>query len=308
MNPVAGFLFSVIVISVLYINKYVLTILGFRYPTIFQGWQTLTGLLIYKLLTLVSKTSFKLTSIDRSALISLLPGFLFFTTSIISSSKALAGVPIPIFVSVFNTLPAVIYLLDRLLPKSGGPPTSVLQVCASIGTLSTGSILVLSQISLNFSDSAYFWLVVGVVCSAAYCLHCRIADARYTSWDKLFYNSVFSVIALAPASFYLEEAFEALNFHHDRQELFLFGCVASAVLGATANLYTVRLKQDEYFGPVHHLALGVGAVISPIFFSEELPSWKWVLVVINVLSSLPLPSHVKQDEDEANYPGIIQNF
>ena len=25
------------------------------------------------------------------------------------------------------------------------------------------------------------------------------------------------VVVLAPASFYLEEAFEALNFHHDRQ-------------------------------------------------------------------------------------------
>jgi len=308
MNPVAGFLFSSVVVSVLYINKYVLSILGFRYPTIFQGWQTLTGLVIYKLLTIVSKSGFKVTTIDRSALISLLPGFLFYTTSIISSSKALAGVPIPIFVSVFNILPALIYLLDRLLPKSGAPPTSVLQVCSSIMTLCTGSILVLSQISLNFGDSAYFWLVVGVVCTAAYCLHCRISDARYTSWDKLYYNSVFSVIVLAPASFYLEEAFEALHFHHDRQELFLFGCFASAVLGATANLYSVRLKQDEYFGPVHHLALGTGALISPMIFTEELPVWKWILVVINVVSSLTLPSHVKQDEDEANFPGLVQNF
>jgi len=91
MNPVAAFFFSCILMSGLYINKYVLSILGFRYPTIFQGWQTLTGLFIYKLLTFASKSNFKLAGIDRPAFISLLPGFLLYTTSLIASSKALAG-------------------------------------------------------------------------------------------------------------------------------------------------------------------------------------------------------------------------
>ena len=91
MNPVAGILFGCLVCSGLYINKYVLSVLGFKYPTIFQGWQTLTGLCIYKLLTYCSKSNFKLVGIDRSAFISLLPGFLFFTTSIVAASKALSG-------------------------------------------------------------------------------------------------------------------------------------------------------------------------------------------------------------------------
>jgi len=306
MNPVAAFFFACIVGCGLYINKYVLSILGFRYPTIFQGWQTLTGLIIYKLLTFGSKSSFKLAGIDRPAFISLLPGFLFFTTSLIASSKALAGVPIPIYVSVYNTLPATIYLLDTVLPNR--PPVGPLQLGSAVTTLVTGGGLVLSQIGLDFSDSAYFWLVVGVVCSAAYCLHTRIADARYASWDRLYYNSIFSVIVLAPASFYLEEAFEALNFHHDRQELFLAGCIASAMLGAAANLYSVRLKQDEYFGPVQHLAFGVTAILSPLMFTTNLPTWQWCLVVINVVAAIPIPSHVSKDEDEANFPGIIQEF
>ena len=84
----------------------------------------------------------QVTPIDRSGLISLLPGFLFFTTSLIAGSKALSGkhpslsrslsqcyilsssfltlsppvVPIPVFVAVYNTLPAAVYLLERLLP------------------------------------------------------------------------------------------------------------------------------------------------------------------------------------------------
>jgi drug/metabolite transporter (DMT)-like permease len=306
MNPVAAFFYACIVGCGLYINKYVLSILGFRYPTIFQGWQTLTGLIIYKLLTCASKASFKLATIDRPAFISLLPGFLFFTTSLIASSKALAVVPIPIYVSVFNTLPAIIYLLDTVLPNR--PPVGPLQLGSAVATLLTGGGLVLSQVGLNFSDSAYFWLVVGVVCSAAYTLHTRIADARYASWDRLYYNSIFSVIVLAPASFYLEEAFEALNFHHDRQELFLAGCLASAMLGAAANLYSVRLKQDEYFGPVQHLACGVAAIVSPLLFTTNLSTWEWCLVVLNVVAAVPIPSHVSKDEDESNFPGIIQDF
>ena len=189
MNPVAGLLFACLVGSGLYVDKYVLSVLGFRYPTIFQGWQTLAGLVIYKLLTYCSKANFKLVGIDRPAFISLLPGFLFFTTSLVAASKALAGnfddkkylsiiiklfpgVPLPIFVSVYNTLPASIYIIDRIFP-GGRPPVGVLQLGAAVITVTTATVLVLTQVGLDFSDSAYFWLVVGVVCSATYTLHCR---------------------------------------------------------------------------------------------------------------------------------------
>lgn len=310
MNLGAAAIFVVILVLGLFTNKYVLSVLGFRYPTIFQGWQTLCGLLLYKILTVAAKSNFKVTPIDRPALISLLPGFLFFTTSIIAGSKALAGVPIPIYVSVLNTLPAAVYVLDRLLPGSSQsrPPSSPLQMGCSIVTLVTGTVLVLSQVGLDFSDSAYFWLVVAVVTSGAYCLHCRIADARYSSWDRLYYTSLFSVVVLAPASFYLEEAFEALNFHHDRQELFIVGCLASACLGAAASLHAVRLRQDEYYGQAVHLAQALAALFSPLFFSAELATWQWVVVVTNVVAALPVPSHVGKDDDEANCPSIIQEF
>ena len=89
--PILGVLFGCLVCSGLYINKYVLSVLGFKYPTIFQGWQTLAGLIIYAILTYASKSNFKLVGIDRPAFISLLPGFLFYTTSLVAASKALAG-------------------------------------------------------------------------------------------------------------------------------------------------------------------------------------------------------------------------
>ena len=36
------------------------------------------------------------------------------------------------------------------------------------------SLSLINQVGLDFSDSAYFWLVVAVVCSGSYALHCRL--------------------------------------------------------------------------------------------------------------------------------------
>jgi len=310
MNIGAASIFIIILVLGLFVNKYVLSVLGFKYPTIFQGWQTLCGLLLYKILTVTGKSNFKVTPIDRSGLISLLPGFLFFTTALIASSKALAGIPIPVYVSVLNSVPAGVYLIDRIFPAGaqGRPPSSPLQLACSVIAVATGTILVLSQVGLDFSDSAYFWLVVAVVCSGSYALHCRIADARYSSWDRLYYTSIFSVVVLAPASFYLEEAFEALNFHHDRQELFVLGCLASACLGTASSLHGVRLRQDEYFGQVVNLGLALAVLFSPLLFPADLAGWQWAVVATNVLSALPVPSPLVKDDEEANLPSIIESF
>ena len=148
MNPVAGLLFACLVCSGLYINKYVLSVLGFKYPTIFQGWQTLAGLIIYKLLTVsCAKANFKLVSIDRPAFISLLPGFLFFTTSLVAGSKALSGK------MVFKHLLNVLILIElqvcpypslSVCPTPSQPPSTSL----------TGSYRVLVFSIFNFISTS----------------------------------------------------------------------------------------------------------------------------------------------------------
>ena len=94
MNIGAASIFIIILVLGLFVNKYVLSVLGFKYPTIFQvkvkvifsvffriwttyshslsilksnnfklkmikGWQTLCGLLLYKILTVTGKSNFK---------------------------------------------------------------------------------------------------------------------------------------------------------------------------------------------------------------------------------------------------------
>jgi len=296
MELLAAIFYCVLYFGGISLNKYVLSVLGFKYPTIFQGWQTVAGLVIYKLLTVLRKQDFTLTPVDRAGLISIIPGLLFHTTSLISNSKALAEVPIIVYIAVQNILPAGIYLLDSITP--GRPPTSPLHgVCGGI-VLLTGLGLMVGESSLDFEYTGHFWLLVGVVCSGASILHARIADARFKSWDRLFYSSVFSVVILAPASLYLEEAFQALKFRHDRQELFVTGCLFSAFFVTTINIYSVRLKEDEYFGLVANLASAGTAVLSLFLFNSPLQTWQSVLIGVNLVCSIPLPSHHTRDEDE----------
>ena len=77
---------------------------------------------------------------------------------------------------------------------------------------------------------------------------------------------------------------------------------------AAINLHTLRLKQDEYFGALYHVALGLSALASPLIFTMDLSILQWVLVVTNVLAAVPVPSHhVKDDEDISNLP-LIQEL
>ena len=57
MNSVAVAAYMFLVISSYFSNKYVLSTLGFRFPMVFQGWQTLVGFLILRLLAYVPSTS-----------------------------------------------------------------------------------------------------------------------------------------------------------------------------------------------------------------------------------------------------------
>ncbi len=51
MNRLSALLFLLLVLTVYFSNKLVLTVLGFKYPMVFQGWQTLVGFVVFKALS-----------------------------------------------------------------------------------------------------------------------------------------------------------------------------------------------------------------------------------------------------------------
>ena len=64
---------------------------------VFQGWQTLVGFVVLRLLSYFpssSQPTLTVIALDKSGFISLLPNFFLFTVSLIAGSKALGMVPI----------------------------------------------------------------------------------------------------------------------------------------------------------------------------------------------------------------------
>ena len=147
MNKVSALLYLLLLLTVYFSNKLVLTVLGFTYPMVFQGWQTLVGFVVFKALQVGKVIPVASIPLDRAGCISLLPNFLFFTAGIIAGSKALAYIPLYTFLAVSNILPAGVFFFDNVLfPKktpeattSGG--SSKLQICAAAIVVVTGTCL-----------------------------------------------------------------------------------------------------------------------------------------------------------------------
>ncbi|KAK8753698.1 hypothetical protein OTU49_001151, partial [Cherax quadricarinatus] len=288
--------------------QYVLSVLNFTYPTIYQGWQTLVGGILLRVLLSNKCLSISATDLDKPGFISLLPSFLFFAAGIVASSKALCNLSVPVFLCLQNTLGAMLYLME-IAPsfRSGSGPLPLL---ASLVTIGTAVAAVLADIdmtvdALKFSDSAYFWMLVYLACVAVQTLHSKIADARYTDIDRLYFSYVFSVVVLAPASLYLEEAFEVLHFPHAMRYDFYAGCLLSGVLGLFLNLSFMKVRRHKFFAIVDASGRLLTSLLALATFSDVTTVAVKVLVCINLFSAVfvPLPTLKDSDGiDETNEP------
>ena len=313
MKSGSSALYLVLLASSLYANKYVLSVLGFQYPMVFQGWQTLVGFLVFKVMSASGFSSAGVTPMDKSGFISLFPNFVLFVVFIIAGSKALSTYPLLAFVCAINVLPALTFLIDSYSSQSKSKGNTVLQQICGLVALPTAAAVVWAtshdmqdhgdpeapktapiETGLIFGDM--FWLAVHVGCGMALSFHSRIADQRYSFSERLFYSYVFALVVLAPASLYLEEAFEALNFKHRKQFRFLIGSVFSAGVGVALSLCQARLKEDPMFGRLHHTGLAVTALLSAALFRTTLPWWGWLCAVINLGAVVVVPSHIRPDE------------
>ncbi|XP_047735459.1 transmembrane protein 241 isoform X2 [Hyalella azteca] len=244
------------------------------------------------------------TPLDKPGFISLLPSFLFFVAGIVASSKALANISVGMFLCLHNTLCSVLYLLE-VFPSmrregniSNPPPqlkavaeTSIsrIGVLAALLTLLTALAAVISDLEINFSESPYLWLMVSLSCVAVQRLHSRIADARYTDVDRLYCCYVFSVVVLAPASLYLEEAFEVLHFPHASRLDFMGACLLVGVLALLLSLHTIKFQTHRHFSRVDAVGRLVTALVSVVVFTDETRQATAALLLTNLGLGLLVP-------------------
>ncbi|XP_052361069.1 transmembrane protein 241 isoform X2 [Oncorhynchus keta] len=191
---VTGLIFCLFYVVSYFTNKYVLSVLKFTYPTLFQGWQTFIGgllLLLSGKLGLVDISGF-----PRSAALSWLPGSLLFVGNIYAGSRALSRLPIPFFFTLHNASEVVNCLILKLTQMERIPWMKLLSV----------SLLLMSAINLplydpQFDPGGYMWALAHLFCVGAYrVFQTHFKSSHLSDLEQQYINYLFSVLLLAFAA------------------------------------------------------------------------------------------------------------
>ncbi|KAM9632504.1 UDP-N-acetylglucosamine transporter TMEM241 isoform 3-T3 [Trichechus inunguis] len=209
-RSLAGLTFCACYLASYLMNKYVLSVLKFTYPTLFQGWQTLIG-------GLLLHVSWKLgwveiNSNSRSAVLTWLPASVLSVGIIYAGSRA----------------------LSRL-------KTSPAKICSALFLLAAAGCLPFND--SQFDPDGYFWAIIHLFCVGAYRIRQKSQKPNVLSdIDQQYLNYIFSVVLLAFASHPTGDLFSVLEFPFLYFYRFHGSCCASGFLGFFLMLSTVKLK------------------------------------------------------------------
>eukprot|EP00070_Physeter_catodon_P029167 XP_028336061.1 transmembrane protein 241 isoform X2 [Physeter catodon] len=262
-------------------NKYVLSVLKFTYPTLFQGWQTLIG-------GLLLHVSWKLgwaeiNSSSRSDVLTWLPASVLFVGIIYAGSRALSRLAIPVFFTLHNVAEVIICGHQKCFQKElehvsspSGPPsmkrgekchplkeslgghlaaqvlvgapntfqhikTSPAKICSALFLLAAAGCLPFND--SQFDPDGYFWAVIHLFCVGAYKILQKSQKPNALSdIDQQYLNYLFSVVLLAFASHPTGDLLSVLDFPFLYFYRFHGSCCASGFLGFFLMVSTVKLK------------------------------------------------------------------
>ncbi|XP_041817913.1 transmembrane protein 241 isoform X3 [Chelmon rostratus] len=249
---ITGLAFSFVFVVSYFTNKFVLSVLKFTYPTLFQGWQTFIGAV---LLLLSGKLGWvEMSRITRSAALSWLPGSLLFVGNIYAGSRALSRTDIPFFFTLQNSSHVVSYIILKVVQR-------------------------------EFDHTGYLWAVGHLFCVGAY----RVFQVRYkpsnlSDLEQQCINYLFSVLLLAIAAHPTGDLMGALEFPSLQSHTFHCGCCASALLGFLLLLATVKLKSGfslEHLEAWIFLSKVTAMSLSPFIFYMDINAPALVCVVVS---------------------------
>ncbi|XP_061569685.1 transmembrane protein 241 isoform X1 [Cololabis saira] len=284
---VIGLAFSFVFVVSYFTNKFVLSVLNFTYPTLFQGWQTFIGAV---LLLMSGKLGWvEMSRVSRSAALSWLPGSLLFVGNIYAGSRALSRIDIPFFFTLQNSSHVVSFCIIKVLQREKTHWLKFISLC----------LMLLSAFNLPLFDpqldySGYLWAACHLFCVGAYRVfqvHSKsnnLSDYEQQCINYLFsqrnmqgkgsYSCVnptkilsdvllcsvsttdsssclhISVLLLALAAHPTGDLTGALEFPSLQSRTFHCGCCASALLGFFMLLASVRLKRGI---SLHHFRVWI---------------------------------------------------
>ncbi|XP_053402068.1 transmembrane protein 241-like [Mercenaria mercenaria] len=270
-----------------FVNKYVLSVLKFQFPTIFQGWQTLVGFLMLSLLVSTRHLPTLLDNTNRYDVANWLPGMMFFVCSIYSGSKALASLTIPVFLSLHN-LVTVILCTAQL---------AIYRQLTSIYSYTMLMMLVVSSILIGATDpyyhmDGYFWTCLHILSTGAYGIFTKISRGRLklSAHEKMYCNYLYSVIILAPSSYFLGDAVQAGRYPYLYFSKFYVGCIMSGVFGvflALSNIKLIESNMDKAdMAKISGISKLVTSVTSLLFFRSTFTASHLLWICVNHLAAI----------------------
>ncbi|XP_076456629.1 UDP-N-acetylglucosamine transporter TMEM241 homolog [Babylonia areolata] len=282
-------LFCVLFVTTNFVNKYVLSVLRFTYPTIFQGWQTLVGACVLKSLMVSGHMDPLLKGADRRSLAPWVPGMILFLVSLYSGSRALTNLPVAVFFSLQNTVAVFKAITQLILHKQLLSGWSYLMLMAVLL-----SALGVSVTDPQFSSEGYFWMCIHVLSNGLFHVYTNLMKGRLklSALDRLYSCYIYSVVMFAPCSYLLGDVWEAVNYPYLYFTKFYIGCVLSGVLGIFLNVTAIRLQETDFlpsgldFSAVQAIARICGSLLSLLIFQTVLTANFAFLVAINQLCSV----------------------
>lgn len=272
----SGVLFSFVFVASYFTNKFVLSVLKFTYPTLFQGWQTLIGAVL--LLLSVKLGWLEMSHINRSAVLSWLPGSLLFVGNIYAGSRALSRMDIPLFFTLQNSSHVVSYIISRTVHRQRVQWLKFISIC----------LMLLSAIALLFYDpradlTAYQWAVAHLVCVGSYrVFQINNKSPNLSDIEQQCLNYVFSVLLLAMAAHPTGDLMGALEFPSLQSHKFHCGCCISALMGFLLLLVSVKIKSGlstEHLQVWMFVAKVTAMSLSPVIFHTDINALSLVSIV-----------------------------
>ncbi|XP_044280032.1 transmembrane protein 241 isoform X2 [Varanus komodoensis] len=240
-----GLAFCLFYLASYFTNKYVLSVLKFTYPTLFQGWQTLVGGFLLHVSWKIGWV--EIGSSSRSEVLSWLPASALFVGIIYSGSRALSRLPIPIFLTLHNAAEVITYGIETFVLKE----TSAPKICRVLMLLVASGCL--PFFDPQFDTDGYFWALIHLLCVGAYkVFHKLWRPSSLSASEQQYINYAFSVAILAfashPTVHSLGDFFSALEFPFLYFYSFHSSCLASGLLGFLVTLHTMKLKGNSSSG------------------------------------------------------------
>ncbi|XP_051826307.1 transmembrane protein 241 isoform X6 [Antechinus flavipes] len=219
-RPFPGLTFCAFYLATYLTNKYVLSVLKFTYPTLFQGAKVLAWL----------------------------PASMLFVGIIYAGSRALSRLSIPVFFTLHNASEVIVFLYQKCISKE---LTSPAKIWSAVFLLIAAGSLPFND--LQFDPVGYFWAAIHLLCVGSYKIfHKTQKSSVLSDIDQQYLNYIFSMVLLAFASHPTGDLFKALEFPFLYFYRFHTSCCASGFLGFFLMLSSVKLKNN--MAPGQHTA------------------------------------------------------